>query len=69
MFPRPEKVDNTGSYSRVMSLQDGKKKMSKSDPSKLSCINMIDDPEMIRLKIDKAKTDSIPTVTTHIFSY
>lgn len=34
-----------------MSLQDANKKMSKSDPSKKACINMIDDPEMIRIKI------------------
>ena len=32
--------------------------MSKSDPSKKACINLIDDPEMIRLKIMRAKTDS-----------
>ena len=37
--------------------------MSKSDTSKLSCINLIDDPEMIRLKIKKAKTDSLGTIT------
>ena len=41
-----------------MSLQDGKKKVSKSDASRLSCINLIDDPEIIRMKIRKAKTDS-----------
>lgn len=45
-----------------MSLQDATKKMSKSDPSKKACINMIDDPEMIRLKIQKAKTDSLGKV-------
>ena len=32
--------------------------MSKSDASRLSCINLIDDPEIIRMKIRKAKTDS-----------
>lgn len=48
---------------RVMSLQDGKKKMSKSDPSKLSCINLIDDSESIRLKVRRAKTDSLGKVT------
>jgi len=46
-----------------MSLQDGKKKMSKSDVSKLACINLIDDPEMIRSKVKKAKTDSLGTIT------
>ena len=40
-----------------MSLQNGSKKMSKSDASALACINLIDDPEMIRTKIRKAKTD------------
>ncbi len=51
LFPVPEKLDYTNSpfvYNRVMSLQDASKKMSKSDPSKKSCINLIDDPEMIR---------------------
>ena len=37
--------------------------MSKSDASRLSCINLIDDPEMIRTKIRKAKTDSLGKVT------
>ena len=37
--------------------------MSKSDVSKLACINLIDDPEIIRQKIRKAKTDSLGTVT------
>ena len=37
--------------------------MSKSDVSKLACINLIDDPEMIRQKIKKAKTDSLGTIT------
>jgi tryptophanyl-tRNA synthetase len=35
--------------------------MSKSDEKKLSCINLIDDPEIIRMKIQKAKTDSLFT--------
>jgi len=46
-----------------MSLQDGKKKMSKSDTSKLSCINLIDDSEIIRMKVRKAKTDSLGNIT------
>ena len=37
--------------------------MSKSDVSKLACINLIDDSEMIRQKIKKAKTDSLGTIT------
>ena len=46
-----------------MSLQKADRKMSKSDPSKLACINLIDDPEMIRAKIRKAKTDSVGRIT------
>jgi tryptophanyl-tRNA synthetase len=46
-----------------MSLQDASRKMSKSDVSKLSCINLIDDSEMIRAKIRKAKTDSLGAIT------
>lgn len=42
-----------------MSLKDPSKKMSKSDKSKKAVINIIDDPEMIRIKIQKAKTDSL----------
>jgi len=37
--------------------------MSKSDTSKLACINLIDDSEMIRTKIKKAKTDSLGSIT------
>ena len=37
--------------------------MSKSDASKLACINLIDDPEMIRVKIRKDKTDSLGAIT------
>jgi tryptophanyl-tRNA synthetase len=46
-----------GPAPRVMSLRDGTKKMSKSDPSDLSRINLMDDPEEIARKIRKAKTD------------
>ena len=46
-----------------MSLQDGTKKMSKSDKSKLSCINLMDDADIIRTKIRRAKTDSLGKVT------
>lgn len=42
---------------RVMSLTDGSKKMSKSDPSELSRINLLDDPDTIAKKIKKCKTD------------
>ena len=45
-------------FSRIMSLKDGTKKMSKSDPSDLSRINMTDSKEQIINKIKKAKTDT-----------
>ena len=47
-------------FSRIMSLKDGMKKMSKSDPSDLSRINFIDSKEEIINKIKKAKTDPLP---------
>ncbi len=46
-----------GSASRVMSLRDGKSKMSKSDPSALSRIDLTDNADLIAKKIRKAKTD------------
>ncbi|WP_426954825.1 tryptophan--tRNA ligase [Muricoccus radiodurans] len=49
-----------GVAARVMSLRDGTKKMSKSDPSDQSRINMTDDAETISLKIRRAKTDPEP---------
>lgn len=58
-FPLPEPVI-TGPATRVMSLRDGTKKMSKSDPSDLSRINMMDDADTIAKKIQKAKTDPEP---------
>jgi len=47
-------------FSRIMSLKDGVKKMSKSDPSDLSRINLTDNKEKILNKIKKAKTDPLP---------
>ncbi len=47
-------------FSRIMSLKDATKKMSKSDPSDLSRINLTDDRDLIISKIKKAKTDSKP---------
>ena len=47
-------------FSRIMSLKDGIKKMSKSDPSDLSRINLTDSEEEILNKIKKAKTDPLP---------
>jgi tryptophanyl-tRNA synthetase len=58
-FPQPEPVI-TGPATRVMSLRDGTKKMSKSDPSDLSRINLTDDADTIARKIQKAKTDPEP---------
>ena len=58
-FPLPEPVI-TGPATRVMSLRDGTKKMSKSDPSDLSRINLTDDADTIAKKIQKAKTDPEP---------
>ncbi|NJO23927.1 MAG: tryptophan--tRNA ligase [Sphingomonadales bacterium] len=55
-FPLPEPLIQ-GPATRVMSLRDGTKKMSKSDPSDLSRINMSDDKDAIARKIQKAKTD------------
>ena len=47
-------------FSRIMSLKDGLKKMSKSDPSDLSRINLTDEIDQISNKIKKAKTDAQP---------
>jgi tryptophanyl-tRNA synthetase len=58
-FPLPEPVI-TGPATRVMSLRDGTKKMSKSDDSDLSRINLTDDAEAIAGKIRRAKTDPLP---------
>ena len=55
-FPVTEPVIG-GPAARVMSLRDGTKKMSKSDPSDLSRINMTDNSDLIANKIKKAKTD------------
>ena len=47
-------------FSRIMSLKDAKNKMSKSDPSEQSRINLKDEKDVIAQKIKKAKTDSLP---------
>jgi tryptophanyl-tRNA synthetase len=56
LFPLPEPLI-IGPATRVMSLRDGKAKMSKSDPSEYSRINMTDDADTIRRKIQKATSD------------
>ena len=53
-----------GVAARVMSLRDGTKKMSKSDPSDQSRINLTDDPDAVALKIRRARTDPEPLPET-----
>jgi len=58
-FPRVEPLIQ-GVAARVMSLRDGSKKMSKSDPSDQSRINLTDDADAVALKIRRARTDPEP---------
>src|SRR5687767_1770186 len=58
-FPLTEPLIH-GPATRVMSLRDGSKKMSKSDPSDYSRINLTDDADTIATKVRKAKTDPEP---------
>jgi tryptophanyl-tRNA synthetase len=62
-FPLPEPVIE-GAATRVMSLRDGTRKMSKSDPSDMSRINLTDDADLIAQKIRKARTDPDPLPET-----
>jgi tryptophanyl-tRNA synthetase len=62
-FPIAEPVIE-GTATRVMSLRDGTKKMSKSDPSDMSRINLTDDADTIANKIRKARTDPEPLPET-----
>ena len=62
-FPLPEPLTQ-GPGARVMSLRDGAAKMSKSDPSDNSRINLIDDADTIAQKIRKARTDAEPLPAT-----
>lgn len=57
-FKEPQAVIPKES-ARIMSLRDGRKKMSKSDPSDMTRINMTDSPDLIAQKIKKATTDAI----------
>ena len=57
-FPLPEALTE-GPGARIMSLKDGTKKMSKSDPAENSRINLIDDADTISRKIKKSKTDTL----------
>jgi tryptophanyl-tRNA synthetase len=63
-FPLPEPVI-TGPGTRVMSLRDGAKKMSKTDESDNSRINLTDDADTIAQKIRRAKTDPHPMPSNH----
>jgi tryptophanyl-tRNA synthetase len=63
-FPLPEPVIE-GVATRVMSLRDGTRKMSKSDPSDMSRINLTDDADTIASKIRKARTDPDPLPDTY----
>jgi len=62
-FPVTEPIIE-GAATRVMSLRDGTKKMSKSDPSDASRINLTDDADTIAQKLRKAKTDAAPLPDT-----
>lgn len=63
LFTLPDPIIE-GPATRVMSLRDGAAKMSKSDPSDLSRVNLTDDDDMIVKKIKKAKTDPEPLPET-----
>jgi len=60
LFVPPEPYIGGGAAARIMSLRDGRSKMSKSDPSDMSRINLIDSDDAIAQKIRKAKTDAEP---------
>jgi tryptophanyl-tRNA synthetase len=60
LFVPPEPFIGGGTAARVMSLRDGKSKMSKSDPSEMSRIHLTDSDDTIAQKIRKAKTDPEP---------
>jgi tryptophanyl-tRNA synthetase len=60
LFIAPEPFIGGGTAARVMSLRDGSSKMSKSDPSDMSRINLTDSDDEIAQKIRKAKTDPEP---------
>jgi tryptophanyl-tRNA synthetase len=60
LFVPPEPFIGGGAAARIMSLRDGSAKMSKTDPSDMSRINLVDDDDLIAQKIRKAKTDPEP---------
>mmetsp|Transcript_1112 Transcript_1112/g.2568 ORF Transcript_1112/g.2568 Transcript_1112/m.2568 type:complete len:459 (+) Transcript_1112:50-1426(+) len=62
VFTEPEAMIVKAGGARVMSLTDGTSKMSKSDPAENSRINVLDPPNVIRDKIKRCKTDSLPGI-------
>ncbi|HET9812271.1 MAG TPA: tryptophan--tRNA ligase [Sphingomicrobium sp.] len=60
LFVPPEPYIGGGAAARVMSLRDGRSKMSKSDPSDMSRINLTDSDDLVVQKVRKAKTDPEP---------
>ncbi|HEY0164454.1 MAG TPA: tryptophan--tRNA ligase [Sphingomicrobium sp.] len=60
LFVPPEPFIGGGAAARIMSLRDGNAKMSKSDPSDMSRINLSDSEDVVVQKIRKAKTDADP---------
>ena len=64
LFVVPEPFIGGGTAARIMSLRDGNAKMSKSDPSDMSRINLTDSDDVIAQKIKKAKTDPEPLPKT-----
>ena len=64
LFIPPEPYIGGGTAARVMSLRDGSSKMSKTDPSDMSRINLTDSDDLIAQKIRKARTDPAPLPET-----
>jgi tryptophanyl-tRNA synthetase len=60
LFIPPEPYIGGGAAARIMSLRDGRSKMSKTDPSDMSRINLVDSDDVIAQKIRKSKTDPEP---------
>lgn len=65
LFPLPEPLISAAAP-RIMSLRDGSAKMSKSDPSDMSRVNLTDDDDLVAQKIRKAKTDAEPLPATMV---
>jgi tryptophanyl-tRNA synthetase len=65
IFPKPDAIVPPAAK-RIMSLREPENKMSKSDPSDFSRLNLVDPPELIKKKISKATTDSIRGVSYNI---